>query len=235
MEPKNNIDAARQKAAAVVAAQKTKERRRRVALWSGAGVAVVAVVAGTVIGVNSMHPASAAGTAASATGTVSAAAGSTQAPPWAAPADASARAQAAGLSMLTAEGTAEHIHTHLSVSVDGKAVTVPAEVGIDESAQLISPLHTHDTSGIVHVESPVLKTFTLGEFFTEWDVALSSNRLGSYATGDGYSVTTFVNGKKASGDPADIKLAEHEDVDIVIAKGAAAATAPAAFSWPAGY
>ncbi|MGA7206692.1 MAG: hypothetical protein WBX27_18930 [Specibacter sp.] len=233
MEPKTNIDAARQKAAAVVAAQRARERRRRVLLWSGGGVVALAVVAGVVIGVNSGHPA--ADTTAGPSSAVSASAGSTQAPPWAAPADASARAKAAGLSMLTAEGTAEHIHTHLSVSVEGKAVTVPAEVGIDESAQLISPLHTHDTSGIVHVESPVLKTFTLGEFFTEWDVALSANRLGSYATSDGYIITTFVNGKKAAGDPAAIALAGHEDVDIVISKGAAAATAPAAFTWPAGY
>ncbi|ALE07634.1 hypothetical protein AL755_06870 [Arthrobacter sp. ERGS1:01] len=192
----------------------------------------VGVVAGVVIGVNASHttPANAAGDASAA-----ASHSSTQAPPWAAPVDASVRAKAAGLTMLTAEGSAEHIHTHLSITADGKAITVPGDIGIDLSAQLISPLHTHDATGIVHVESPVVKKFTLGEVFTEWDVALAADRVGSYSTGGGYTLTTFVNGKKTSGDPAAIQLADHEDVDIVITKGTETATAPAAFTWPAGY
>lgn len=237
MEPESNkqIEEARKKAAAVVTAQKTKERRRRLMMWSGTGVGLVAVVvaAGVVISTKSAGNAAANSTASVAT--VPASQGSTQTPPWAAPADASARAKAAGLSMLTAEGTAEHIHTHLSVTAEGNPITVPGDLGIDLGAQLISPLHTHDATGIVHVESPVQKNFNLGEVFTEWDVALSTGRVGSYAASDGYTVTTFVNGTKQSGDPASIQLADHEDVDIVITKGSEKAAAPAAFTWPAGY
>jgi len=236
MEPNRNIDAARQKAAGVLAAQKARERRNRILAWSGVGVGViaVAVVVGVVAGTSGSGNAQAAASK-SATTAVSAAQGSTQAPPWAAPADASARAQAAGLSMLTAEGTAEHIHTHLTITADGKAVTVPADIGIDLNAQMISPLHTHDTTGIIHVESPVVKPFNLGEVFTEWNVALSAGQVGSYGTSGGYTITTFVNGKQRAGDPASIQLANHEDVDIVITKGTATASAPAAFTWPAGY
>lgn len=238
MEPRdtgNGIETARRKAAAVVAGQKAKGRRRRIKVWTGTGLAVVAVaaVAGVAVSTNPAGNAAATHTASGAT--VSAARGSTQAPPWAAPADASTRAKAAGLAMLTAEGTAEHIHTHLSITVDGKAVTVPGDIGIDLSAQLISPLHTHDATGIIHVESPVVRQFNLGEVFTEWDVALSADRVGSYSTSAGYTITTFVNGKKQSGNPASIQLASHEDVDIVVTKGAGKAAAPAAFAWPAGY
>ncbi|RAN71947.1 hypothetical protein B5P43_33275 [Bacillus sp. SRB_336] len=235
MEPNSQkkTDAARGKAAAVVAGQKAKERRRRVMIWSGTGVAAVAVVAGVVISTNSAGTA-AANTAATGA-TASASHGSTQIPPWAAPADASVRAKAAGLTMLTAEGTAEHIHTHLSITADGKAITVPGDIGIDLGAQLISPLHTHDATGIIHVESPVVKPFNLGEVFTEWDVALSAGRVGSYSTSGGYTITTYVNGRQQAGNPASIQLANHEDVDIVITRGAEKATAPAAFSWPAGY
>jgi len=228
-------DDVRRKAAAVAAGQKARERRRRLLMFSGAGAAVgAAIVVGIVSGTSGSLGSATAGTAGTS-GTQPPAQGPTQAPPWAAPANASARAQAAGLGMLTAEGSAEHIHTHLSITVDGQAITVPADVGIDLGAQLISPLHTHDTSGIIHVESPVQKDFTLGEFFTEWDVALSPNQVGSYATAGGYTITTFVNGARQAGDPAGITLANHEDVDIVITKGAAQATAPGAFSWPAGY
>ncbi len=163
------------------------------------------------------------------------ASGADSAPPWNAPADPSARAKAAGLTMLSAEGTVEHIHSHLTVTVDGKAVTVPALLGIDEANASISPLHTHDTSGIVHIESPVKATFTLGQVFTEWDVALSTGKIGSYSAASGDTVTTFVDGKPVTGDPAAVTLANHEDIDIVVTKAGETATAPAAFTWPAGY
>jgi hypothetical protein len=155
--------------------------------------------------------------------------------PWKAPADPSARAKAAGLTMLSAEGTVEHIHSHLTVTVEGKPVTVPALLGIDEANASISPLHTHDTSGIVHIESPVKTTFTLGQVFTEWDVALATGKIGSYSAASGDTVTTFVDGKPVSGDPAAIALANHEDIDIVVTTSGEKATAPAAFTWPSGY
>ncbi|MCQ9163458.1 MULTISPECIES: hypothetical protein [unclassified Arthrobacter] len=217
------------------AAARQKARRRRLVAWSGSAVAAVAVVvaAGVVISTNSAGNAAASGQAPQ--GTVSASHGSTQTPPWAAPADASARAKAAGLTMLTAEGTAEHIHTHLGITADGRSIMVPGDIGIDLGAQMISPLHTHDSTGIIHVESPVVKPFNLGEVFTEWDVALTANRVGSYSTSGGYTITTFVNGKKQAGNPAAIQLANHEDVDIVITSGTGTAKAPAPFAWPAGY
>ena len=137
--------------------------------------------------------------------------------------------------MLSAEGTVEHIHSHLSVTVDGKGVTVPALLGIDEQNAAISPLHTHDASGIVHIESPVKATFTLGQVFTEWNVALAGGKIGSYSAASGETVTTFVDGKPVTGNPAAITLANHEDIDIVVTKSDQTATAPAAFTWPAGY
>ncbi len=137
--------------------------------------------------------------------------------------------------MLTAEGTVEHIHSHLSVTVDGSTVAVPALLGIDESAGSISPLHTHDNSGIVHVESPVKASFTLGQVFTEWNVALATDRIGAYSAADGHTVTVFVGGKAFAGDPASITLADHEDIDVVVTKTGVTASAPAAFTWPSGY
>jgi hypothetical protein len=223
---------ARAKAAQIVAEQRRKERRRRVTVWTSVGAGVVVVGAVVALAVSGTHSAPSVTEAGAVSLTAS---GASSAPPWAAPADASARPKTAGLAMLASEGTVEHIHTHLSVSVDGKAVTVPAEVGIDETAQRISPLHTHDTSGIVHVESDVKRDFSLGEFFTEWNVALSAGQIGSYSTSGGYTVTTFVDGKERAGNPASILLADHEDVDIVVTHGGAAPAAPAAFTWPAGY
>ena len=66
-------------------------------------------------------------------------------PPWSAPTDAAAAMRAAGLPMLSREGTVEHIHAHLDVRVNGQPVDVPAMIGIDRRG--ISPVHTHDSTG----------------------------------------------------------------------------------------
>ncbi len=153
---------------------------------------------------------------------------------WPAPADASAQVKAAGLPMLGQEGQVLHIHTHLDVFVDGKAVTVPAEIGIDELRQQISPLHTHDTSGVVHIESPVKKDFTLGEFMTEWNVPISKDALGTLKTGGGKSLRVYVDGKERGGDPAAIKLVAHDEIAIVYGSPANKVRVPASYNWPEG-
>jgi hypothetical protein len=62
-----------------------------------------------------------------------------------------------------------HIHQHLDIYVDGRKVPVPALIGIDPAAGF-APLHVHDTSGVIHVESPTVRSYTLGEFFAVWGV-----------------------------------------------------------------
>jgi hypothetical protein len=229
-----NRDAQR-KAAEMLRAQRLRERRRRILSWS-IGTAVIVIAAAAITSVIVLNAKTATTSAADTSTTApTVARGARSAPPWNAPGDPTARAKAAGLSMLSAEGTVEHIHSHLSLSVNGRAVTVPALLGIDQRANTISPLHTHDTSGIVHVESPVRATFTLGQVFTEWNVALDATHLGSYTSGGDTTITTFVDGKKFTGDPASIVLVDHEDIDIVVAPSSQTVTAPAAFTWPAGY
>src|SRR6185369_5083876 len=99
----------------------------------------------------------------------------------------------AGLPMLNSEGNVEHIHVHLDVLNDGQPVRVPANIGIDLAHGAISPLHTHDDTGVVHIESPVKRQFSLGEFFSEWGVSLSANNIGGLrATGD-KRVRVYVN------------------------------------------
>lgn len=72
-----------------------------------------------------------------------------------------------------------HIHPQISVSVSGQSSIVPENVGIDKilwkdhtldkyGMQGMSPLHTHDSSGTIHVESLVERDYTLGEFLDVW-------------------------------------------------------------------
>jgi hypothetical protein len=153
---------------------------------------------------------------------------------WPAPADASAQVKAAGLPMLGQEGQVLHIHSHLDIFVDGKTVTVPAEIGIDVSKQQISPLHTHDTSGVVHIESPVQADFTLGQFMTEWNVPITKDGIGSFKTGGGKELHVYVNGKEQTGDPASIKLAAHEEIAVVFGAPTDKVAVPSTYAWPEG-
>ncbi|MGX9787206.1 hypothetical protein [Mycobacterium sp. MMS18-G62] len=162
------------------------------------------------------------------------AAGGNTPPPWPAPADAAAAVQAAGLPMLNSEGAVEHIHAHLDVLVDGQAVPVPATIGIDAKHGTISPLHTHDASGVIHIESPVKRQFSLGEFFSEWDVSLSADNVGALRVGDGKSLRVFVNGKPQSGDPAAITFGPHDEIAVVYGKPQPGESIPAKYDFPPG-
>ena len=138
--------------------------------------------------------------------------------PWPANAGRLApRLAALGLPALGFEGTALHIHQHLDVFVDGRRVVVPAGIGIDPDGRFISPLHTHDTSGVIHVESTTVRPFTLGEFFAVWGVPLGPGRLGGYADHGGRRLRAWADGRPLSGDPGRLVLAEHQE--IVLAFG----------------
>jgi hypothetical protein len=146
------------------------------------------------------------------------------APVWPAPPDAASAAGEAGLVLLDSEGQVLHIHAHLDVFVAGQPVRVPAEIGIDAAAQRISPLHTHDDSGVIHVESPVKRDFTLGQFFAEWRQPLTGNPAGR--------LSVYVDGKPYAGDPAALVLREHQE--IVVAYGTPPADVPADYSFAEG-
>lgn len=131
-----------------------------------------------------------------------------------------------GIDSDTAERLAFHVHAHLQIYVDGQQRAVPAGIGVVPPLQVrqtsrgpfvvggagIYWLHTHDDSGVVHVESPVERRFTLGELFDLWGQPLGPDRVGP-ARGP---VTALVNGAVVGGDPRDIQLTAHAVVQLDI-------------------
>jgi hypothetical protein len=136
------------------------------------------------------------------------------------------------LLVLKAEALTEHIHAHLDVFVNGASVTVPANIGIDYVARRITPLHTHDKTGIVHIESPDARPYTLAQFFAEWGIRLDSECLDTYCQ-PGVSLAAWVNGAPVSGDPASVVFHAHDE--IVVAAGSPPAPVPSRYSFPSGY
>jgi hypothetical protein len=148
------------------------------------------------------------------------------------------RLKAIGLHALPTEGLRVHIHEHLDVVVNGKLYPVPALIGINVPQRFIAELHTHDQSGIVHVESPTVRTFTLGNFFDVWGLRFSSRCLGGYCANGARHVNVWVNGKRVRTDPRKILLLSHQE--IVVAYGTLASIKPlgpipASYPFPQGY
>jgi len=89
-----------------------------------------------------------------------------------------------------------HIHANMEVYTDGKKQTVPSQIGIDQTHQLLASLHTHDTSGTVHMEAVQPYPFKLGQFFNVWGVKFTQTQLGDYVAGKGLVLQVWVNGKQ---------------------------------------
>jgi hypothetical protein len=141
-------------------AARRERRRRRLGIAAVLAVVLVAAISGLALAAASRdrQPATDSGPHAGL---------QTGPAPWGAnTADLAERLQAIGVPLLSpVEGTALHIHQHLDLHVDGHRVPVPAGIGGIDPAVGFAPLHTHDASGVIHVESPTLRTYTLGDFF----------------------------------------------------------------------
>jgi len=79
-----------------------------------------------------------------------------------------------------------HIHPSLYLNLDGKPYMVPQNVGIDPDLwknhsldkygmRGMAPVHTHTADGMIHVESTVVRNYTLGEFFDVWGFDLKGD------------------------------------------------------------
>lgn len=147
-----------------------------------------------------------------------------------------ARLQADGLPALSAEGTVLHIHQHLDIFIDGTSTPVAPGFGISEAAGFISPIHVHDTTGILHVESPTVQDFTLGQAFDVWGVKFTADCIGGYCADATKSLKVYSNGNLVEGDPRKLVLASHQEIAIVYGTPEEAPTStPSSFDFPVGY
>jgi len=88
-------------------------------------------------------------------------------------------------------GFARHDHALLTITIMGANYQIPGDIGI--TPECMRPIHTHDTTGQIHVESPVPHEFTLRDFFLVWGQPFSSSQILSSSTGGGRTITMTVN------------------------------------------
>jgi hypothetical protein len=133
-----------------------------------------------------------------------------------------------------------HVHSHLAIFANGRPLAVSEGIGIapPQRVQQTSQgpfvadgacfywLHTHARDGIIHIESPIQRTFTLGEFFDVWHQPLGRSRV----AGARGLVTADVDGRRVVGDPRTIALGDHRVIQLDVGRQ----VPPAGFSFPSG-
>ena len=140
-----------------------------------------------------------------------------------------------------ASDIAYHEHAHVSLFVNGKQIAIPAAIGVtqwkmDQSVgdgfvtggSCFYGLHTHDATGIIHVEPPTQERLTLGQLFQLWGQPLSRTNAAGFA-GD---VTVYVDGVLHQGDLKAIPLFGKQEITLQV--GSPLAPIPS-YILPAGY
>ncbi len=111
------------------------------------------------------------------------------------------------------EQTAFHIHVHLSMFINGASVQLPKNIGIASDQSCLYWLHVHDTTGVIHIESPAGHSYVLGNFLDEWSTQFPS--LSYPAELDLSGWTAYLNGKLYQGDFHKIPFESHNVITLM--------------------
>ena len=130
-----------------------------------------------------------------------------------------------GIQCGATEQLAYHVHAHLQVYVNGKPRALPGGIGIPGSSvqqssegpvasggSCIYWLHTHAPDGVIHIESPTQRIYTLGNFFDEWHQPLTATQV----AGEHGKVTAVVNGHPWTKNVRGIPLNPHTVVQLSV-------------------
>ena len=133
-----------------------------------------------------------------------------------------------GIKCQTSEQLLFHVHSHLAIFVNGQQRSIPMGIGITPPRQTEAGatgsfvvagtcfywLHAHTSDGIIHIESPIQRTYTLGNYFDIWHQPLNSTQVGP-AHG---TVTAYRNGQLWTGSPRDLPIGAHVVIQLDVGK-----------------
>jgi hypothetical protein len=230
---KDEKDRRRQERLEAERRESAQARKRLILGYGAAGILTAAVIAGIIVVIAGSGGGSSGPVRVDKNHSVPAAAEGTvtSPPPWDPQYDGLGdRLQAMGLPGLS--DTVFHIHSIIHIYVNGKPVTVPANIGLDEPSGPFSPVHTHDTSGVIHMEATKPYPFTIGQFFAVWGVKFSDDQIGPYTANGKDKLSVYVNGKKVD-DPVNTVMHDHDNISVGYGKPGSFPTKPPA-NFPSG-
>ncbi|MGE5117384.1 MAG: hypothetical protein ACM3N6_12925 [Betaproteobacteria bacterium] len=126
-----------------------------------------------------------------------------------------------------------HVHSHLTLIADGQERAIPDNVGTVKQSDgtfCHYPIHTHDSSGKIHIEAAAPIDATLGDFFRIWGEPLTFTNVAGFTL---QPMTVYIVDEDGTvtqyaGDLNAIALLSHRQITIVM--GPAIAVIPT-FTW----
>jgi hypothetical protein len=109
-----------------------------------------------------------------------------------------------------------HTHAQLKITQDGIDVPIPANIGI--TSKCMHPLHTHDGTGLIHMEYPIPFPFFLGDFFDIMGTTFNDSQIGAIRMYDEYKITVIKNNKRVPFFYRWILLKDLDKIEIKIEK-----------------
>jgi hypothetical protein len=114
-----------------------------------------------------------------------------------------------------------HIHAHISIYINGANIPLVANTGIapigvtsNANVTCFYWLHTHDNTGVIHIESPTTKLYTLNQFFDVWEKFSSSSSALPTQLLSSTGWIIYVNGKQVHTDFNHLQLHAHDLITI---------------------
>lgn len=113
-----------------------------------------------------------------------------------------------------AQSETYHTHALLSVYRNGVRLALPDSIGRGSGCNY--EMHTHDGSGVLHIETDVPRTFTLGQFLALWGQSIGASSVLGLTGAAKYYVVNNETLTPVTTDPAAIVLANHEEIVVVV-------------------
>lgn len=129
-----------------------------------------------------------------------------------------------GIPCETQEYSTFHIHAHMDIFVNNQHIGIPAQIGIQNTC--LYWLHTHTSDGIIHIESPKDREFTIGQFFDIWKSA------GNIPSIPNTEPIIFTNGNLVSTKLNNTVMNAHDE--IVLVYGDVPQNMPSFYQFPEG-
>ncbi|MBA2285409.1 MAG: hypothetical protein H0W02_08010 [Ktedonobacteraceae bacterium] len=119
-----------------------------------------------------------------------------------------------GITCDQSEQSSVHYHAHLTIYIDGQRMLAPANTGVVNNSCLYW-LHVHSADGVIHIEAPSARAYTLGNFLHIWqrEFPYLDNGFPSQLN-QSTGWTVYVNGKVYNGDFHKIVLQSHTLVTL---------------------
>ena len=125
-----------------------------------------------------------------------------------------------GVYCSASEQSSYHIHALLTIYINGANVPLVTNTGIapigatSTNVTCLYWLHTHDNKGVIHIESPTARIYTLNQFFDIWERFSSSTSAFPTQLSSSTGWIIYVNGKQVNTDFSHLQLAAHDIITL---------------------